>query len=163
MMLSNPKGPIGLLYDLHENRQEDPSTLVMRGPTWLVNPNIDRDFLESEKLKNGTEYQMQYGAEFGASSSDPMFTEDSINRMFSSSNMVKRREEGNGFYDYFCHIDPSRTSDYYALVIAHTENMYGQIGPDYQPLKRVVIDHIHFWNPQTRNQPVKEKEVEELA
>jgi len=25
MLLSNPKGPIGLLYDLHENRQEDPN------------------------------------------------------------------------------------------------------------------------------------------
>jgi hypothetical protein len=95
MMLSNPKGPIGLLYDLHENRLDDPSTLVMRGPTWLVNPNIDRDFLDSEKKKNPTEYQMQYGAEFGASSSDPMFTEDDINRFFSSMSMIKRLEMGS--------------------------------------------------------------------
>ena len=161
MMLSNPKGPIGLLYDLHENRLEDPSTLVMRGPTWLVNPNIDRDFLESEKLKNGTEYQMQYGAEFGASSSDPMFTEDSINRMFSSSNMVKRLELGHSCYDYFCHIDPARTSDYYALAVGHCEIMYGTNGQDGRPLRRVVIDHIHFWNPKTKNQPVSETEVED--
>ena len=161
MMLSNPKGPIGLLYDLHENRQDDPSTLVMRGPTWLVNPNIDRDFLDSEKLKNATEYQMQYGAEFGASSSDPMFSEDAIQRMFSSSSMVKRKEEGNGFYDYFCHIDPARTSDYYALAVGHCEIMYGTNGQDGKPLRRVVIDHVHFWNPKTKNQPVPEKEVED--
>jgi hypothetical protein len=161
MMLSNPKGPIGLLYDLHENRLEDPSTLVMRGPTWLVNPNIDRDFLESEKLKNGTEYQMQYGAEFGASSSDPMFSEDSINRMFSSMSMVPRSEKPTEMFTYFCHIDPARTSDYYALAVAHCETMWSSFGQDGRPLRRVVIDHIHFWNPKTKNQPIPEKEVED--
>ena len=163
MMLSNPKGPIGLLYDLHENRQDDPSTLVMRGPTWLVNPNIDRDFLDSEKKKNPTEYQMQYGAEFGASSSDPMFTEDDINRFFSSMSMIKRAEMGTGMFEYYCHIDPARTSDYYALAVAHCETMYGSFGKDNKPLRRVVIDHIHFWNPKTKNQPVSEKDVEDYV
>jgi len=78
MMLSNPKGPLGLLYDLHENRLDDPSTLIMRMPTWLSNPNIDKEYLEGEKKKNPVEFQMQYGAEFGAASSDPMFSPDDI-------------------------------------------------------------------------------------
>ena len=81
--------------------------------------------------------------------------------MFSSSTMVKRREEGNGFYDYFCHIDPARTSDYYALAVGHCEIMYGTNGQDGRPLRRVVIDHVHFWNPKTKNQPVPEKDVED--
>ena len=163
MLLSNPKGPIGLLYDLHENRQEDPTTLIMRLPTWLTNPNIDKDWLDGQKKKDPQEFQMQYGAEFGASSSDPMFMSEDIDRMFKSQNMIKRKEQPDGLFEYFCHIDPARTSDYYALVVAHTEIMYGQIGPDHTPLKRVVIDHIHFWNPLTRNQPVKEKEVEDYV
>jgi hypothetical protein len=163
MLLSNPKGPLGLLYDLHENRQEDPTTLVMRLPTWLTNPNIDKEWLDGQKKKDPQEFQMQYGAEFGASSSDPMFNSEDIDRMFSSMSMVKRKEIAEGHFEYFCHLDPARTSDYYALVIAHTENMYGQIGPDFQPLKRVVIDHIHFWNPKTKNQPVKESEVEDYV
>ncbi len=150
MLLSNPKGPIGLLYDLHENRQEDPTTLIMRLPTWLTNPNIDKDWLDGQKKKDPQEFQMQYGAEFGASSSDPMFMSEDIDRMFKSQNMVKRKEMPDGLFEYFCHIDPARTSDYYAIVIAHTETMYGTIGPDHTPLKRVVIDHIHFWNPLTR-------------
>ncbi len=163
MMLSNPKGPIGLLYDLHENRLEDHTTLVMKLPTWLTNPNIDKAWLDDQKKKNPVEFQMQYGAEFGASSSDPMFVQDDIERMFRSMSMIKRKEMASGFFDYFCHLDPARTSDYYALVVAHTENMYGSIGPDFKPLKRVVIDHIHFWNPMTKNQPVKEKDVEEYV
>lgn len=163
MLLSNPKGPIGLLYDLHENRLEDPTTLVMRLPTWLTNPNIDKEWLDGQKKKDPQEFQMQYGAEFGASSSDPMFSSEDIDRMFSSMSMVKRKERAEGHFEYFCHLDPARTSDYYALVIAHTENMYGQIGPDFKPLRRVVIDHIHFWNPKTKNQPVKESEVEEYV
>jgi hypothetical protein len=163
MMLSNPKGPIGLLYDLHENRQEDPTTLVMRLPTWLTNPNIDTEWLEGQKKKDPTEFTMQYGAEFGASSSDPMFLKDDIDRMFSSMNMVKRIEGTNGMHEYYCHLDPARTSDYYALVVSHTENIMGQYGPDKMPLKRVVIDHIHFWNPKTKNQPVSEREVEEYV
>ena len=163
MLLSNPKGPLGLLYDLHENRQEDPTTLVMRLPTWLTNPNIDKEWLDGQKKKDPQEFQMQYGAEFGASSSDPMFNSEDIDRMFASMSMVKRKEMAEGHFEYFCHLDPARTSDYYALVIAHTENMYGQIGPDFQPLKRVVIDHVHFWNPKTKNQPVKESEVEDYV
>jgi len=163
MLLSNPKGPIGLLYDLHENRLEDQNTLVMKLPTWLTNPNIDKAWLDDQKRKNPVEFQMQYGAEFGASSSDPMFVQDDIDRMFKSMSMVKRKEFASGFFDYFCHLDPARTSDYYALVVAHTENMYGTVGPDFKPLKRVVIDHIHYWNPMTKNQPVKEKDVEEYV
>jgi hypothetical protein len=41
--------------------------------------------------------------------------------------------------------------------------MYGTLGPDHTPLKRVVVDHVHFWNPMTKNQPVKEKEVEDYV
>ena len=163
MMLSNPKGPIGLLYDLHENRQDDPTTLVMRLPTWLTNPNIDIEWLESQKKKDPTEFTMQYGAEFGASSSDPMFMKDDIDRMFSSMLMVPRAERAASLHEYYCHLDPARTSDYYALVVAHTENMIGQYGPDKLPMKRVVIDHIHFWNPKTKNQPVSERDVEEYV
>lgn len=163
MMLSNPKGPIGLLYDLHENRVEDNSTLIMRLPTWLTNPNIDTDWLDSEKKKNPTEFQMQYGAEFGAASSDPMFNQDDINRMFSSMSMIRRKEMREGYFEYFCHLDPARTSDYYALAVAHTEIMHGTVGPDFRPLKRVVVDHVHFWNPKTKNQPVPENEVEDYV
>ena len=161
MMLSNPKGPIGLLYDLHENRQDDHTTLVMRLPTWLTNPNIDKAWLDDQKRKNPVEHQMQYGAEFGASSSDPMFTADSIDRFFNSSSMIARREHGQPLVDYYCHLDPARTSDYYALAVSHSEPIYGSIGPDNRPLRRVVIDHIHFWNPMIKNQPVSEREVEE--
>ena len=163
MMLSNPKGPIGLLYDLHENRQDDPSTLIMRLPTWLSNPNIEKDFLDKEKRKDPTEFQMQYGAEFGASSSDPMFAPDAIQRMFASMSMVSRAEYGQPLVEYYCHLDPARTSDYYAIVIAHSENMYGFIGPDFKPLKRIVIDHVHFWSPQAKNQPIPERDVEDYV
>ena len=163
MLLSNPKGPLGLLYDLHENRQDDPSTLVMRLPTWLTNPNIDKDWLESEKKKNPVEFQMQYGAEFGAASSDPMFNPDDIQRMFSSSSMVQRKEFRDGLFEYFCHLDPARTSDYYALAVCHTEQMMGTVGPDFKPLRRVIIDHIHFWNPKTKNQPIAERDIEDYV
>jgi hypothetical protein len=135
----------------------------MRLPTWLANPNIAKDMLENEKKKNPTEFQMQYGAEFGASSSDPMFTQESIQRMFSSMSMVRRQERPTEMFEYFCHLDPARTSDYYAVAVAHTENMQGVYGPDRKPAKRVVIDHIHFWNPMTKNQPVSERDVEDYV
>ena len=41
--------------------------------------------------------------------------------------------------------------------------MYGEIGPDFLPLKRVVVDHVHFWNPRTKNQPVQEKDIEDYV
>jgi hypothetical protein len=164
MMLSNPKGPIGLLYDLHENRQDDPTTLVMRLPTWLTNPSIDQDWLEEQKRKDPVEYQMQFGAEFGAASSDPMFTPEQVSNLWAMSSTTPRAEYGQPLIEYYLHLDPARTSDYYALAVAHTEQIYPvQIGPDNRPLRRVVIDHIHFWNPLTKNQPVAEKEVEDYV
>ena len=39
--------------------------------------------------------------------------------------------------------------------------MWGTFGQDGRPLRRVVIDHVHFWNPKTKNQPIPEKEVED--
>ncbi len=163
MLLSNPKGPIGLLYELYEQRQEDPTTLIMRLPTWLTNPNIDKAWLDNQKKKDASEFQMQYGAEFGNSSSDPMFTEEMVTRLFSSSRMQKRVEFPSPLVEYYCHLDPARTSDYYALAVAHTEVIYGVSGPDGRPLKRVVIDHLHFWNPASKNQPIGEKEVEDYV
>jgi hypothetical protein len=160
MMLSNPKGPIGLLYDLHENRLDDPTTLVMRLPTWMTNPSIDQDWLAEQKVKDPTEYQMQFGAEFGAASSDPMFTPEQVNSLWMMRSMTPRAEVGQPLVEYFCHLDPARTSDYYALAVAHTEIIYPiQIGPDNKPLRRVVVDHIHYWNPATKNQPVSEDDV----
>jgi hypothetical protein len=135
----------------------------MRLPTWLSNPNIEKDFLDKEKRKDPTEFQMQYGAEFGASSSDPMFAPDAIQRMFASMSMVSRAEYGQPLVEYYCHLDPARTSDYYAIVIGHSENMYGFIGPDFKPLKRIVIDHVHFWSPQAKNQPIPERDVEDYV
>jgi len=135
----------------------------MRLPTWLTNPNIDKEWLDGQKKKDPQEFQMQYGAEFGASSSDPMFVNEDIERMFKSMSMVPRKERADGLFEYFCHLDPARTSDYYALVIAHTEIMYGTVGPDHTPLEEFVVDHVHFWNPMTKNQPVKEKEVEDYV
>ena len=38
-----------------------------------------------------------------------------------------------------------------------------KFGTDGKPLRRIIIDHIHFWAPITKNQPIQEKSVEDYV
>lgn len=159
ILLSQPKGPVGLMYDLYVNRMTDNTTLILKLPTWISNPKIDIFWLDKERAKDPKTYNMQYGAEFGAASETPFLPEELIERAFANSTKLMRTESKALFFDYFCHVDPARTSDYYALCIAHLEPS-GRRNPLGKEMKKAVIDHMHFWAPLGKNQPVSPEDVE---
>jgi hypothetical protein len=149
--LSNPKGPIGLLFDLYNNRMMDPSTLILQLPTWLTNPSISKEWLDQQKAKDPISFPMQYGAIFGEASQSPFLPTEIVDMMFFQR-PVARTELAAPLVHYFAHADPAKNSDYYAFVIGHSV-----IFPDKRP-PHVIIDHIHYWAP-VNNKPISSKKV----
>ena len=157
--LSNPKGPFGMLYKLYNERLEEPTTLILKVPTWIINANIEKDDLENEKKKDPIEFNMQYGAEFGTNSENPYLSPEDVEYAFNNSAALTRLEQRESGYEYYCHVDPSNRSDYYAIAVVHGVPT-GEIDITGKKIKRYYVDHMHFWAPVQIKQPVPFAEVE---
>jgi hypothetical protein len=157
--LSNPKGPFGQLYMLYNTRLEDPSTLILKLPTWIINADINAEDLLSEKRQDPVEFNMQFGAEFGSNSENPFLDAEDVNYAFDNSNRLTRCESREAQCEYYCHVDPSNRSDYYTLVVTHGVPT-GKKTLDGKTEKRFIIDHIQFWAPVHMRQPIDVSKVE---
>jgi len=159
--LSNPKGPFGQLYTLYNSRLEDSMTLILKLPTWQINANVDKLWLEGEKRRDPVEYNMQYGAEFGSNSQDPYLSPEDVAYAFENSTKITRTElREPGLIDYYCHVDPANRSDYYAIAVVHAVST-GELDLQGRPIKKFFVDHMQFWAPLKMKQPVPIREVEE--
>ncbi len=58
------------------------------------------------------------------------------------------------------HLDPAHSSDYYSLVICHAEPT-GDVGADGRDIQKIVIDHIHYWEPIAPKRPYNQDEIDE--
>jgi len=158
--LSNPKGPFGQLFTLYNTRLEDSMTLVLKIPTWQINANIDKLWLETQRRNDPIEYNMQFGAEFGNNSQNPFLSPEDVDYAFISSSQVTRMEKRETGGEYYCHVDPANRSDYYCIVVTEAiptgiRDLNGKM------IKSFNIIHIHFWAPLKMKQPVPVREVEE--
>ena len=155
LSLSNPKGEIGLLWKLYATRTEDASTLIFQLATWLTNPNVDQTWLAEKKEQDPISFPMQYGAKFSAASEHPFLPEDVVDAAFAQRKYEERSEHPTPLVHYYAHLDPARTSDYYALAVVHLENLNnGEMDGDGKPARVVVVDHVHFWKPRGKNVPI---------
>lgn len=157
--LSNPKGPFGQLFTLYNTRMEDRTTLILKIPTWQINANVDILWLDEQKKQDPIEYNMQFGAEFGSNSEHPYFSAEDVDYIFDNSTELSRKEKADPVTDYYCHIDPANTSDYYAISVVHSEHT-GEFDISGAPVKRFIVDHLHFWAPLQLRQPVPLNDVE---
>ena len=158
--LSNPKGPFGQLFTLYNTRLEDSMTLVLKIPTWQINANIDKLWLEAQRKNDPIEYNMQFGAEFGNNSQNPFLSPEDVDYAFVNSTQVSRMEKRETSGEYYCHVDPANRSDYYCIAVCEAvptgiRDLNGKM------IKSFNIVHIHFWAPKKMKQPVPVREVEE--
>ncbi len=158
--LSNPKGPFGQLYALYTTRIEDDMTLVLKIPTWHINANVDKAWLEDERKRDPIEFNMQYGAEFGNNSENPYLSPEDVEWAFDNSTQVTRLEQRESNREYYCHVDPSNRSDYYAIAVVEAEPT-GQVDIQNKPVKFFKVVHMHYWAPLKMRQPVPIRDVED--
>ena len=157
--LSNPKGPFGQLFTLYNTRLEDELTLILKIPTWQINANIDKDWLEVQRKNDPVEFNMQFGAEFGTNSQDPYLSPEDVEYAFINSTQLTRMEEREMNGEYYCHVDPSNRSDYYAVAVVEAIPS-GERDISGKMIKSFRVVHIHFWAPLKMKQPVPVSDVE---
>lgn len=155
MILSQPKGEEGLLYDLYMTRKLDPTMLIVQLPTWIANPSVPQDWLATQKAKNPDTYHMQYGAEFGSNFEDPFLNLDVILSAFNIRPTPRAERRIGPLVKYYLHVDPATNSDDYALAVCHALESTVEGKPP-----GVMIDHIHCWEPKGKIK-INSSEVEE--
>lgn len=68
ILISSPDAREGLFYDMHETgmsgRKGSENMLVIRAPTWEVNPTLAVSYYETEYAKNPAAFVTEHGAEF---------------------------------------------------------------------------------------------------
>ena len=158
--LSNPKGPVGLLYKLFEDSFGDDTMLMFQLPTWKTNPKIEQSYLDAERRKDPYSFAMQFGAQFGTGGAQPFLPPDAVKEAFESSSRHRRIEVGLPLVRYFAHLDPAQNSDDYVLVICHAESMEGKSNIDGSQMMRVVVDHIQIFRAASRLFPISVEEVD---
>lgn len=156
--LSNPLGPNGHFYNLYTKSYKSSDMLMFQLPTWVCNPTITAPFLRGEQEKDPVNYDMHYGAEFGATGSSPFLPEWAVNAAFEKGIHKVRLEQGIPHFQYFAHLDPAKSSDLYTLVVLHLEET-GLKAPDGTCQKTIVVDHMHCWRPAL-NFPIDSNEVD---
>lgn len=129
LAISTPASKQGLLWQLYDEGQV-PGRLTVKATTAMVNPEVDLDFLESEKRRNPDNYAREFLAEF-CESVDAFFPADKLTECFSLLGDVAPDSR----YRYFAACDQSGLSgrDRFAMSIAHSEN------------KKVIVDLSRTW------------------
>jgi hypothetical protein len=161
--ISNPLAPQGKFYNLFEAAFDDSLTLMFQLPTWLSNPTISKSWLESEKAKSRKTFNIFYGAQFSAGAGDTFLNEDDVFRAFRNLADHRRLEYGEPLQKYYMHLDPAHSSDNYTIAIVHTTPMIGELGPDGKELQKVIVDHIHYFEPKGPNQPINQDAVDQYV
>jgi hypothetical protein len=115
----------------------DSGVLVVRGPTELFNPNIDRAWLARERRRVGTKvFAREYLAEWQHATTDGWFG-NVIDRCVDTGRASSGPLSG---IRYVAAIDAAFRGDRFALAIAHRE--HDEDGP---PV--TVIDAVDTWEP----------------
>lgn len=120
--ISTPASKQGLLYDLYSEGinvdKPTPNRLTCHGETFFVNPEVDPEFLESEKQRDPDNYDREFLALF-CEMVDSFFPVDKLRECFVLSGDVPPDSR----YRYFCAVDQSGLSgrDRFAMSIAHKQ------------------------------------------
>jgi hypothetical protein len=64
VITTSPAGRSGVVWDLFQQRGERDGMLTVQLPTWVMNPNITRESLDGEFMRDENLARQEYGAEF---------------------------------------------------------------------------------------------------
>jgi hypothetical protein len=139
ILVSSPNGESGVLYEEWKARGRT-RTLVVKAPTWALNPSIDRAFLDREQEKDAEGFLQEYGAEFASSQDGNAFiSSDVIDRCVDRGRTQSRPVPG---VEYVAWMDAAFKRDRFSFGIAHGERRGGDLV--------VVVDFMRHWTPDAR-------------
>lgn len=130
MLTSTPKWRSGIFWELYRSGEEgiDGELLVLKRPTWEMNPRISRESLEPRFRIDPDGAATEYGADFSAAEGAFLDIKDIL---------ACRRKEGTFAPQpdtvYKAAIDPAFQKDAFAMAVAHKKD------------QEVVVDGVWVW------------------
>lgn len=139
--VSTPAARMGSFWEMY-NQGPQPKRLTARGPTTLLNPSIDKDFLEAEKRRDVDNYKREFEAEF-TEALGAYFPALELDASFVLPGDVTPDTQ----FHYSAAVDQSGLSgqDKFALGVAHQEAG-----------GKVVVDLVRSWNLRDGEQIIRE-------
>lgn len=127
ILISSPLSKTGHFHTIYQQGMglgDDPpdeDILVLRIPTWGMNPEIDSGFLRSRYKRLGkVSYGCEYGANFADSKSPWIEDEQMLIQCIDDSYI--QQPFGRKYVRYYWGIDQGQTSDAFAIGISHKES-----------------------------------------
>lgn len=151
ILISSPTTKNRLFYHRYERAlKAGTDSIGFRLPTWKANPNIYQADLSDEYESDPDMFMQEYAAEFSYGGTEAFFMPTDIDECVDRGMMrdLQNKTRGESGVDYFMHVDPARTSDNFALVIVHAEQVVLDNG---DKEKRIVLDHAKAWIPIPEN------------
>jgi hypothetical protein len=136
IVISSPDEKWGYLWNEYSHRDRTRS-LVVKAPTWVLHPKVDKEFLDLEMSKDPQAYMRDYGAEFADVGAGSMlfFNAETVDRSVVSG--LTRIPPKSG-QEYTAWIDAGFVRDRFMLAIAHRAG------------DRVIFDLTMAWTPKHR-------------
>jgi hypothetical protein len=147
ILLSSPNAEQGVLWDEYCKRASN-RTMVVQAPSWLLNPTIPQEFLDTEQEKDAEAYNRDYAAIFSKVGGGNTFLPGEI--VDQCVDRGRQQVPPKAGYEYLAFIDAAFKRDRFSFAIGHRENDGSEA--------KVIIDHSRHWTPP-KGKPLNDTEV----
>jgi hypothetical protein len=90
--LSSPRAKEGIFFDLYTNSSFVKHRLMMRLPTWEINPRFSKEMLLIDFPNMPEEkFRCEFGAEFSGTGGESFFPRDAVEECFRNKNLKERK------------------------------------------------------------------------
>lgn len=146
ILISTPSAKQGLFWNFYDEGFEVPGRLTVQAETLLVNPLVDKSFLEKERARDLDNYLREFEAKF-AEKVEAFLSYELVENALKLAGDLPYKAE----FFYYAGIDASGLAgrDKFSLAIAHKQG------------NNVYIDKVKSWNLKDPD-PIM-KDIKELA
>lgn len=146
ILISTPSAKQGLFWNFYDQGFKVPGRLTVQGETLLLNPLVDKSFLEREKARDYDSYLREFEAKF-AEKVEAFLSYELVENALKLAGDLPYKTE----FFYYAGIDASGLSgrDRFSLAIAHRQG------------NNVYVDKVKSWNLKDPD-PIM-KDIKELA
>jgi hypothetical protein len=140
LLMSSPGGMEGPLFESWRDREANRNDVqVLRAPSILLNPTIDKKLLERERARGESYYRREFLAEFTELSGNPFLNPEFINRAAKGSPAEFEPDKKDQFV--FSGLDLADRKDWCAQSIATVRLVDG--------VRKVIVLSCRIWKPDS--------------
>jgi hypothetical protein len=122
VVISTPDLPSGFFFNHFINSQKEDRSIVFQIPTWDADPiGHPMSILKPEFDKDFEKANAEYGAQFRFQASSSYFPRTLVEDAMKRRPNWFKHDRGPLSFQYYMHIDTAKTTDRWAIMVAHPE------------------------------------------